>query len=142
MATHAVVKPYKCEICLKTFAQKVQLNNHSVTHSNEKPFNSRLCQKRFTRIILLKIPEKTHSGETCDKLFEDMNIPVKTDWNENKRLEVFGIQMPSVTYSETSLVKVFGCALCNEMFQIEKEFVEHCFVTCYFPVEDDLAELF
>lgn len=38
------------------------------------------------------------------------------------------------------LVKQFVCIICNELFLVENEFLEHCFYLCCFPV--DFVELF
>ncbi|XP_077291724.1 uncharacterized protein LOC143915141 isoform X5 [Arctopsyche grandis] len=40
-------KQYKCDICLKSFNQKSQLTKHERSHSEEKPFKCDLCSKSF-----------------------------------------------------------------------------------------------
>lgn len=41
-------------------------------------------------------------------------------------------------------MKPFGCEICDDMFQVEKEFaviMEHCFEEFYFLVVNDFVEL-
>jgi len=65
---------------------------------------------------------------------------VKTDESEEQKVEVFAINKSAVTDSDFFFEITFGHALCDEMFQIEKEFTEHCFQACYSPVDVDFAE--
>lgn len=41
-------KPYKCDFCSATFAQRNKLTYHRRTHFGDKPFDCSLCSQKFT----------------------------------------------------------------------------------------------
>src|SRR6218665_944604 len=63
MKTHSEEKPYKCQLCHKLFAHSGHLKRHMITHTGEKPHKCQLCQKSFALGGPLKDHMKTHSGE-------------------------------------------------------------------------------
>jgi len=46
---HTGEKPYKCNICNKSFNKKANLNTHNHIHTDEKPhiYIYNICNKRF-----------------------------------------------------------------------------------------------
>lgn len=72
-------KVFKCDICMKMFANAYNLNRHMKSHSSFYPFVCIYpgCQKRFNYNYHLKRHVETHTGERpfictwpdCDQRF-------------------------------------------------------------------------
>lgn len=67
MAGHAENKPYKCDLCPKTFTTKTVLRQHLLVHSGEKPFVCSSCGKAFNNYYNLQVHERIHKGDRCHK---------------------------------------------------------------------------
>eukprot|EP00073_Rattus_norvegicus_P033429 XP_008756984.1 PREDICTED: zinc finger protein 51 isoform X2 [Rattus norvegicus] len=72
-------KPYKCNICDKSFTQCSSLKTHRKTHqrlrAGTKPYKCSDCEKSFSYLSALKSHQKRHTGEKrykckeCDKSY-------------------------------------------------------------------------
>ena len=51
---HLKEKPFKCEVCGKSFVRKHRLIEHNWIHTNTKPFKCEDCGKLFRRYRCLK----------------------------------------------------------------------------------------
>ena len=60
--TQVKEKPYKCNLCAKTFIHQSALTAHERTHTGEKPFKCNICDKAFRQKSYLKSHERTHTG--------------------------------------------------------------------------------
>lgn len=45
MKTHAKLKLYECDICLKRFGYGINLKRHKMLHTNIRPHKCRICEK-------------------------------------------------------------------------------------------------
>ena len=55
-------KPFRCEICQKSFSRESDLKVHAIVHQDEKPFKCDQCSKSFTRFSTLKEHIRIHTG--------------------------------------------------------------------------------
>lgn len=57
-------RPYRCEICLRDFAHKHNLNRHKMSH-NSKTHKCDICGRSFKEEFYLQMHLKIHSEETA-----------------------------------------------------------------------------
>ena len=60
MKVHDDSKGFKCDVCLKVFTIKKDLERHYRTHTGEKPFACQICDRKFARKDHLVRHQATH----------------------------------------------------------------------------------
>ena len=71
-------KPFKCEVCGKSFTIEAALMDHKRSHTGEKPFECDVCHKKYTTSSALRVHKMIHDElkrfscdfEGCDKEFK------------------------------------------------------------------------
>uniref|UniRef100_A0AAR2M613 C2H2-type domain-containing protein n=1 Tax=Pygocentrus nattereri TaxID=42514 RepID=A0AAR2M613_PYGNA len=68
-------RPYRCDLCGKSYSYAQVLENHRRTHTGERPYNCRFCGRCFKQRGHLIDHERIHTGErpfscsVCGKRF-------------------------------------------------------------------------
>ncbi|XP_036414887.1 zinc finger protein 394-like [Colossoma macropomum] len=68
-------RPYRCDLCGKSYSYAQVLENHRRTHTGERPYNCRFCGRCFKQRGHLNDHERIHTGErpfscsVCGKRF-------------------------------------------------------------------------
>ena len=63
MKVHDEPKTFKCDVCLKLFSYKSNLEAHYRTHTGKKPFSCQICDKRFSYQASLVKHQATHRDD-------------------------------------------------------------------------------
>uniref|UniRef100_A0A336MD81 CSON015472 protein n=1 Tax=Culicoides sonorensis TaxID=179676 RepID=A0A336MD81_CULSO len=60
---HLKLKPFKCEICGRTFSQAGDRNIHMKSHNEDKEHTCTICDKKFRLLKALRTHARIHTGE-------------------------------------------------------------------------------
>uniref|UniRef100_A0A8D0MXP9 Zinc finger and SCAN domain-containing protein 20 n=1 Tax=Sus scrofa TaxID=9823 RepID=A0A8D0MXP9_PIG len=105
-------KPYKCDMCVKSFSRNSQLIAHQRTHTGEKPYKCLECGRSFSDRSNFNTHQRIHTGEKpyrcleCGKSFSDhSNL---------------------ITHQRThTRVKPYKCGECWESFTQSSNLLKH-----------------
>ncbi|KAL3859090.1 hypothetical protein ACJMK2_009324 [Sinanodonta woodiana] len=112
-------RPFKCEICEKTFPVACILQRHLICHSEEKPFKCSFCGRAFSRYGNLErhnirnSRKNLYSCHICEETFE-VGCSLKKHFSEKHNEGSNGISK-----------KPFSCNICDKTFMLETALNAH-----------------
>jgi|SRR6218665_518690 len=149
MRTHSGEKPYICEVCNKGFKRIGHLNGHRRTHSTQKQLirnKSHSKTSSSAKQVKLSAGSQSQDLKMESKVIADLSdrfITVGSASDIDKPSEhcsnylcPYSIKFKSLVDRKASFSKSFGCGICDELFELEKDFLKHCFSHQFSPPED------
>ncbi|XP_033638467.1 zinc finger protein 665-like [Asterias rubens] len=139
-------RPFKCDVCNKSYKSKGHLKFHFKVHQIDRPFRCPFCGKGFLqkghlrRHVLVHTEEKPYVCADCDKVFRQIS-----HLNDHKKIHA-NIR-PSVChicskgFRQTSALKrhiirmhatqkLFECDSCDKTYRLESDLKRHQATTC------------
>ncbi|VDI20981.1 KRAB domain-containing zinc finger protein [Mytilus galloprovincialis] len=132
---HERLRPFKCDICTKTFSNRSNLQKHLMVHNNERPHKCQQCKKAFRTRSNLKyhmdvvhVNKKTLKCLICERVFKSQgNLTIHNrmkhkDELENQNLKVSDENMNSIN---TRNAKTLKCYKCKKIFKTKFSYNRH-----------------
>lgn len=93
-------RPYRCELCQRSFREVATLRKHEQLHRADRPYVCATCGKSFLWSSNLKVHERVHTGERpykckiCHRCFTQSNDLRRHERNVHMRGKLYGYRNP------------------------------------------------
>ncbi|XP_065940496.1 zinc finger protein 628 isoform X3 [Magallana gigas] len=93
-------RPYKCEVCQRSFREVATLRKHEQLHRADRPYVCQTCGKSFLWSSNLKVHERVHTGERpykckiCHRCFTQSNDLRRHERNVHMRGKLVNYRNP------------------------------------------------
>lgn len=127
----AVIKPYWCITCGKTFRMKSHLTTHAIIHTGEKPFRCFQCGKSFNNMSSCKRHERMHTGQMPMARAAAASVAHnrKNDLDNNSRVHLRNPPGPSALgeghHQKGTAMKPHWCNTCGKSFRTKSHLSAH-----------------
>ena len=148
---HAKEKPSKWKLCDTAFSRSDVFNYHARSNAAESKFSESIVptieqechasafHKRFSTDYENCVDGKLLSATTVTA--QDLSVQRKNPTEVEERCS--GVHSRIRDYVDALIFRPYGCGMCDQMFEIEKEFMEHCYHHyCDAPEKDTFLEIF
>jgi hypothetical protein len=128
MRTHTGEKPYICHVCNAAFIRRYLLTRHlrwhdDLTLSDTEKHVIRNLNGRSASLNGGSSTSRRHSVFTGNACLQGSYASDVSDLPN--KVESFS-ELKSLKDNRQSVARAYGCGLCNEMFELEQEFLDHC----------------
>lgn len=108
---HTDTRPFICSTCGKAFKTKQYLNAHHTVHNEEKPHKCTDCSQSFRNAFALKCHERIHTGEH----------PYKCTMCD----KAFKLKRSLKLHQSVHSGKIFTCEICGANFTFQQNLKRH-----------------
>ena len=134
MKVHDESKALKCDVCLKLFSTKGELEIHYRKHTGEKPFACQYCPSRFICKEYLSNHQRRIHGDSpyvcdiCNKTFRrPSELKIHEDKHKDGKIDDNGVDVKKTKLDNfRNRVLDIDCKMCDIHFTDQDVFTLHC----------------